>query len=157
MSPPVELGGREFGYLLGLSSLSVVALLVVWRGDFDRVGLSPRALGLEYIRRGVLVAVIDRGLRLAISVRAPNGLDRPGINRLGPASDESAADPSVRIVRRGKALNDGAESRVTVGRDDEDGRRAVEVGRRRYRARLHDRFQIVLLRSRKIKILTRQL
>jgi hypothetical protein len=121
MSPPVELGGREFGYLLGLSSLSVVALLVVWRGDFDRVGLSSRALGLEYIRRGVLVAVIDRGLlasRLAISVRAPNGLDRPGISRLGPASDESAADPSVRIVRRGKALKDGAESRVTVGRDD---------------------------------------
>jgi len=112
------------------------------------------------MRRGVLVAVSDRGLlasRLAISVRAPNGLDRPGIDRLGPASDESAVDPSVRVVRRGKALKDGAESRVAGGRDDGFGRRAVEVGRRRYRARLRDRFQIVLLRSRKLRILTRQL
>lgn len=117
-----------------LSSISVAAFLVARRGDCDRVELSSRALGLEYIIRGVLVAVSDSGLlasRLAISVRAPNGLDRPGIDRLGPASDESAVDPSVRVVRRGKALEDGTEAKVAGGRDNGVGRGAIEVGRRR--------------------------
>jgi hypothetical protein len=148
ISPPAELGGRELERILGLSFFVIALRFVVRRDEFDRVGLGSRVLGLEYMGRGVLVAVSDRGLlvrRLAIPLRAPNGLDRPCMDQLGPASDESAIDPSVRVVLRGKSLKDGAEPGPAEGREDGIVRGALDVGRRRYRARLRDRFQIVLL------------
>jgi len=131
ISIPTELGGRERDRLLGLSSLVAwkddfdrvglgsrtlrlrlrggnlprtgLLSLVAAKEDWERVGLGSRVLGPEYLGRGVLVAVSERGLlvrRLAIPTPAPNGLDSTGgIDRLGPASDESVTDPSVLVVR----------------------------------------------------------
>ena len=103
-----------------------------------RVGLGSRVLGPEYLRRGALDAVSDRGLlirRLAIPPRAPNGVDSVGTDRLGPASDASGP-VSVRIVRRDKTFGVSAELEAAGGWEDGTVSRRVEVGRRRYRARL---------------------
>lgn len=116
-----ELGGRERDRLsLGTSGddlegagLSSRGPLRFWAGNLERsgvmsgtgakddsvrVGLGSRVLGLEYLARGALVAVSERGLldkRLAIPPRATNGPDRTGVKRLCLASDESAAELSA--------------------------------------------------------------
>jgi hypothetical protein len=98
-----------------------------------RVGLSSRVPEPAYFGRGTLTAVSDRGLlerRLAIPVRAPSGLERIGVDWLGPASGISG-------VRLGSAFRDGVETGIREDREVEFVKRGVEVGSRRYRARLH--------------------
>jgi hypothetical protein len=155
--------------LSSISPIFVTLSLVAWKKDFVRVGLGSRTPRLRFrggnlVRTGLLSpaakedwvrvglgsrvlgrgALSDRGplvRRLVIPVRVPKGVDSTDIDRLGPASDESVADPFPRVVRRGNTILDGAEPEAGGGRGDGIVRRGVEVGRRRYRARLHTVFR----------------
>lgn len=135
------LGGR--GARLGFRERKVerTGLLsrVGAREDCVRVGLNSRVLGLEYLGRGTLIAVSERGLlesKLAIPERVLKGLGGCGVCKFASTS-ESTTDPSVRVVRLGKAFRDRIGPEGMGCRPGGGLGRGIDVGKRRYRARLY--------------------
>lgn len=129
------------------------------KDDWVCVGLGSWVLRTVYLGCGAFVPVSDRGpLRFVSLVCALNSLEDTDIVRFRPASDDSAVDDSAvdsaaSVARRGKTLQDGPE--LAGIREDGFRRRGVEVGTRRYRARLQIVFRFHLLNATQNNKLTR--